>query len=85
MQPFRFTQRCRPGFPLGLSAPTSVQVATGRLGRWLGICLIAIVAGWPAVLAASGAAGPSASGAAYVLTAFGASQARVLNRARPPA
>ena len=83
MQPFRFAQRCRPGFPPGLSAQTPARVATRRLRWWLGICLVAIVAGWPAMLAVSSAAGPPASGTAYVLTAFGGPQARVINPGPP--
>jgi predicted phage tail protein len=88
MQPFRFAQRCRPGFPPGLSGSVQARVANRRLRRWLGICLIAIVAGWPAMLAGSSvagppASGPPASGPAYVLTAFAGPQARVINPGPP--
>ena len=87
MKPFRLARRCLPGFAPGRPA---ARHALGR--RWLrslaGLCLAALLAGWPVMLAggtvAGGSvAGPPADGPGVVLTAMQRPQARVINPGPP--
>ena len=82
MKSFRPARRCRPGVAPGRPWP-----ARGTSRRWLstvtGACLAAVLAGWPALLAAGGAAGPPVSGSGVVLTAMRGLQARVINPGPP--
>ena len=90
MIPFRLTRRCHPAAVHGQPATRRARAAVPR-GRWLttlaGACLaavLAVLAGWPAVLAgegpAAGSGGPSVSA---VLTAVREPQARILNPGPP--
>jgi len=82
MKSFRLTRRCLPGL-----TPSRLRPAQGPGRRWLstvaGACLAAVLAGWPALLAGGGAAGPPVSGSGMVLTAMQGPQARVLNPGPP--
>jgi hypothetical protein len=92
MKPFRLARRCLPGFAPG--RPTA-RHALGR--RWLrslgGLCLAALLAGWPVMLACGSVAGgsvaggsvagPPADGPGVVLTAMQRPQARVINPGPP--
>ena len=82
MKSFRLTRRCLPGL-----TPSRLRPARGPGRRWLstvaGACLAAVLAGWPALLAGGGAAGPPVSGSGMVLTAMQGPQARVLNPGPP--
>jgi len=83
MKPFRPAWRCCPG-----SAPGRPAIRPARVGvprrrrRWLrrvaGTCLVAVLAGWPAMLG-----GASGSGVSVVLTAARSPQARILNPGPP--
>ena len=87
MMPFRPTRRCHPAVVHGQPAAWRARAAVPR-GRWLttvaGACLVAVLAGWPAMLAregpAAGSGGPSVSA---VLTAVREPQARILNPGPP--
>ena len=82
MKSFRLARRCLPGLTPGRLRPARCP---GR--RWLstvaGACLAAVLAGWPALLAGGGAAGPPLSGSGMVLTAMQGPQARVINPGPP--
>ena len=82
MKSFRLARRCLPGL-----TPGRLRPARGPGRRWLspvtGACLAAVLAGWPALLAGCGAAGPPVSGSGMVLTAMQGPQARVINPGPP--
>ena len=82
MKSFRLARRCLPGL-----TPAWLRPARCPGRRWLstvaGACLAAVLAGWPALLAGGGAAGPSVSGSGMVLTAMQGPQARVINPGPP--
>src|SRR6266566_9005888 len=86
MMPFRLTRRCHPAAVPGQPAARCARAAPR--GRWLttvaGTCLAAVLAGWPAALAAEGtAAGSGGPGVSAVLTAVREPQARILNPGPP--
>ena len=93
MMPFRLTRRCHPAAVPGQPAARRARAtqrarAAAPRGRWLttvaGTCLAAVLAGWPATLAAEGtAAGSGGPGVSAVLTAVREPQARILNPGPP--
>jgi len=90
MMPFRLIRRCRPAAVPGQPAAMRARAtrAAAPRGRWLttvaGTCLAAVLAGWPATLAAEGtAAGSGEPGVSAVLTAVREPQARILNPGPP--
>src|SRR6266567_1103191 len=91
MMPFRLARRRNPAAVPGQPATRRALAAAPR-GRWLttvaGTCLIAVLAGWPAMLAGAGppagsAAGGGGPGVSVVLTAVREPQARILTPGPP--
>src|SRR5207244_9657037 len=91
MMPFRLARRCNPAAVPGQPATRRARSAAPR-GRWLttvaGTCLVAVLVGWPAMLAGQGppagmSAGSGGSAVSVVLTAVREPQARILNPGPP--
>ena len=91
MMSFRLAKRRHPAAVPGQPVTRRARTAAPR-GRWLttvaGTCLVAVLAGWPAVLAGQGpptgtAAGSGGPAVSVVLTAVREPQARILNPGPP--
>ena len=91
MMSFRLARRRHPAAVPGQPATRRARPTAPR-GRWLttvaGTCLVAVLAGWPAVLAGQGppagtAAGSGGPAVSVVLTAVREPQARILNPGPP--
>jgi hypothetical protein len=82
MKSFRLARTCLPGTAPGRTRRLEAWHAPGW--RWpsplAGTCLVAVLAGGPAVLAGGSVAGPPAAGPRVILTAL---QARVINLGPP--
>jgi hypothetical protein len=85
MKSFRLARTCLRGIVPGRTRRRAAWHAPGW--RWLstltGACLVAVLAGGPAVLAGGSVAGLPAAGPGVILTAVQAPQARVINPGAP--